>query len=115
MVFVVHHRDFIDRAPPAVLAAQKNAPQRQHPVAGFAGGGPPTSRLGWKKGDRALLLDDADGNSWIMKGFQLGPKPQRRLEEFTAAAASTIMSDAFSTSMTDDRSGDGRRQALAVT
>ncbi|MGO6790897.1 hypothetical protein ACCS70_35620 [Rhizobium ruizarguesonis] len=30
-----------------------------------------------------------------MKGFQLGLKPQRTLEEFTAAAASTILSDAF--------------------
>ncbi|MGO6907232.1 hypothetical protein ACCS96_44845 [Rhizobium ruizarguesonis] len=29
------------------------------------------------------------------KGFQLGLKPQHTLEKFTAAAASTILSDAF--------------------
>ncbi|MBY5839791.1 hypothetical protein J3P71_06625 [Rhizobium leguminosarum] len=51
------------------------------------------SGLGWKKGNTALLLDDAGGNSWIMEGFQL--KPRHTLEEFTAAAASTMMSDEF--------------------
>jgi hypothetical protein len=46
------------------------------------------SGLGWKKGTTALLLDDAEGNTWIMKGFQLGLKPQHTYEQFIAAGAS---------------------------
>lgn len=46
------------------------------------------SGLGWNKGTMALLLDDAEGNTWIMKGFQLGIKPQHTYEQFVAAAAS---------------------------
>jgi hypothetical protein len=30
------------------------------------------SSLGWNKGTQVLLLDDPEGNTWIMKGFQLG-------------------------------------------
>jgi hypothetical protein len=45
------------------------------------------SALGWKKGTTVLLLDDADGNTWIMKGFQLGIKPNYTYEEFVAAGA----------------------------
>jgi hypothetical protein len=48
------------------------------------------SGLGWKKGTTALLLDDAEGNTWIMKGFQLGLKPQHTLEQFIAAGASNF-------------------------
>ena len=33
------------------------------------------SGVGWNKGTTVLLLDDAEGNTWIMKGFQLGLKP----------------------------------------
>ena len=33
------------------------------------------SGLGWNKGTTVLLLDDAEGNTWVMKGFQLGLKP----------------------------------------
>lgn len=40
------------------------------------------SGIGWNKGTRVLLLDDSDGNTWIMKGFQLGLKPQYTYEEF---------------------------------
>lgn len=40
------------------------------------------SALGWNKGTTALLLDDAEGNTWIMKGFQLGLKPQHTYEQF---------------------------------
>lgn len=45
------------------------------------------SALGWNKGTRVLLLDDTEGNTWIMKGFQLGLKPQHTYEEFLAAGA----------------------------
>ena len=46
------------------------------------------SALGWKKGTAVLLLDDAEGNTWVMKGFQLGLKPQHTYEQFVAAGAS---------------------------
>jgi hypothetical protein len=46
------------------------------------------SGLGWNKGTTALLLDDAEGNTWIMKGFQLGIKPPHTYEQFVAAGAS---------------------------
>ena len=45
------------------------------------------SGLGWNKGTTVLLLDDAEGNTWIMKGFQLGLKPTKTYEEFVAAGA----------------------------
>ena len=45
------------------------------------------SGLGWNKGTTAVLLDDAEGNTWIMKGFQLGLKPQHTYEEFLADGA----------------------------
>jgi hypothetical protein len=32
-----------------------------------------------------MLIDDADGNTWIMKGFELGLKPQHTYDEFMAA------------------------------
>jgi hypothetical protein len=43
------------------------------------------SGLGWNKGRTVILLDDAEGNTWIMKGFELGLKPQRTYDEFLAA------------------------------
>jgi hypothetical protein len=43
------------------------------------------SGLGWTKGTTVLLLDDAQGNTWVMKGFQLGLKPQYTYKEFVAA------------------------------
>jgi len=46
------------------------------------------SGLGWDKGTKVVLLDDAEGNTWIMKGFQLGLKPQHTYPEFLAAGAS---------------------------
>ncbi|MFZ0530543.1 MAG: hypothetical protein WAL91_08415 [Propionicimonas sp.] len=45
------------------------------------------SRLGWPKGTTVMLLDDADGNSWIMKGFQLGLEPRFTYEDFIANGA----------------------------
>lgn len=49
-----------------------------------------TSGIGWNKGTTALLIDDADGNTWIMKGFQLGLQPQHTLEQFIAAGQSNF-------------------------
>jgi hypothetical protein len=45
------------------------------------------SGLGWNKGTTVLLLDDDKGNTWIMKGFQVGLKPQYTYEEFLATGA----------------------------
>jgi hypothetical protein len=43
------------------------------------------SKLGWKKGTQVALLDDPEGNVWILKGFQLGLKPKQTFEQFMAA------------------------------
>ena len=48
------------------------------------------SELGWKKGTTVVLLDDAEGNTYILKGFQLGLKPQYTYEEFVAAGQSNF-------------------------
>jgi hypothetical protein len=48
------------------------------------------SSLGWNKGTQALLLDDPEGNVWIMKGFELGIHPKKTYEEFVAAGASNF-------------------------
>lgn len=45
------------------------------------------SGVGWNKGTTVLLLDDAEGNTWIMKGFQVGLEPQHTYEQFVAAGA----------------------------
>lgn len=46
------------------------------------------SGLGWNKGTKVILLDDPAGNTWIMKGFQLGLKPKYTYDEFLATATS---------------------------
>lgn len=46
------------------------------------------SALGWNKGTTVMLLDDPNGTTWILKGFQLGLKPQETYQEFMAAGAS---------------------------
>lgn len=46
------------------------------------------SGIGWNKGATVLLLDDAQGNTWIMKGFQLGLKPHYTYKQFVAAGQS---------------------------
>jgi hypothetical protein len=46
------------------------------------------SSLGWNKGTTVLLLDDAEGTTWIMKGFQLGLEPRHTYADFLAGAAS---------------------------
>lgn len=45
------------------------------------------SRLGWPAGTKVMLLDDADGNTWILKGFQLGLTPRFSYEDFVANGA----------------------------
>jgi hypothetical protein len=48
------------------------------------------SSLGWKKGTQVVLMDDASGNTWILKGFQLGLNPTQSYEQFVAAAGSNF-------------------------
>lgn len=48
------------------------------------------SKLGWTKGTTVILLDDPDGNTWVMKGFQLGLNPKYTYEEFKAAGESNF-------------------------
>ena len=48
------------------------------------------SSLGWNKGTTVLLLDDPEGNTYIIKGFQLGLEPQYTYEEFVAAGQSNF-------------------------
>ena len=47
------------------------------------------SRLGWNKGSTVMILDDAEGNAWIMKGFQLGLEPRFTYEDFLANGRAT--------------------------
>lgn len=42
------------------------------------------SKWGWAKGTKVALLDDTEGNTWILKGFQLGLNPQQTWEEYLA-------------------------------
>jgi hypothetical protein len=42
------------------------------------------SGVGWNKGTTVILLDDAEGNTWLMKGFQMGLKPEYSYDEFIA-------------------------------
>jgi hypothetical protein len=46
-----------------------------------------TSKWAWTKGTKVALLDDSDGNTWILKGFQLGLNPQQTWEEYLAKGA----------------------------
>jgi hypothetical protein len=48
------------------------------------------SELGWKKGTTVVLLDDTEGNTYILKGFQLGLKPKFTYEQFVAAGQSSF-------------------------
>ena len=65
------------------------------------------SGLGWTKGTTALLLDDPDGNTWIMKGFQVGLKPQYTYEEFVAAGAKPIQETAVGLEVQGQDLGQG--------
>jgi hypothetical protein len=43
------------------------------------------SAVNWNKGRTVMVLDDPEGNVWIMKGFQLGLEPKMSYEDFMAA------------------------------
>ena len=43
-----------------------------------------TSKWAWTKGTKVALLDEPDGSTWILKGFQLGLNPQQTWEEYLA-------------------------------
>jgi hypothetical protein len=43
------------------------------------------SAINWNKGSKVMVLDDAAGNTWIMKGFQLGLDPKQSYDEFMVA------------------------------
>jgi hypothetical protein len=76
---------------PAIWVAQLNMGDSTGGVAESTPYVPKTiarkSALGWKKGTTVLLLDDAEGSTWVMKGFQLGLKPKYAYEEFVVAGA----------------------------
>ena len=42
------------------------------------------SKWAWTKGTKVALLDDPEGNTWILKGFQLGLNPQQTWQEYLA-------------------------------
>jgi hypothetical protein len=42
------------------------------------------SAFGYNKGTTVYLIDDTDGNTWIMKGFELGLNPTHTFEQFSA-------------------------------
>ena len=46
------------------------------------------SKLGWTKGTKVVILDDAEDNAWIMKGFQQGLTAKYTYKEFVAAGQS---------------------------
>jgi hypothetical protein len=46
------------------------------------------SAFGYNKGSTVFLIDDADGNTWVMKGFELGLQPRWTFEEFARDPAS---------------------------
>jgi len=43
------------------------------------------SKIGWNKGSTVVLLDDPQGTTWVLKGFQLGLKPKVTYEQFVNA------------------------------
>lgn len=46
------------------------------------------SKFGYNKGTLAFLIDDAEGNTWIMKGFEIGKNPRWSYEQFAVDPAS---------------------------
>jgi hypothetical protein len=46
------------------------------------------SAFGYNKGTTVYLIDDASGNTWVMKGFELGIKPDHTYEQFAADPSS---------------------------
>lgn len=48
------------------------------------------SAVNWNKGSKVMVLDDPDGNVWIMKGYQIGLKPRQSYEDFMAEGPSVF-------------------------
>jgi hypothetical protein len=48
------------------------------------------SKFGYNKGTTVHLIDDADGNTWIMKGFEVGLKPAMSFKEAEASLATQV-------------------------
>jgi len=46
------------------------------------------SKFGYNKGTQVFLIDDADGITWVMKGFEVGMNPQYNFEQFAAGPGS---------------------------
>jgi hypothetical protein len=46
------------------------------------------SAFGYNKGTTVFLIDDADGTTWIMKGFELGLKPDHTFDQFSSNPSS---------------------------
>jgi hypothetical protein len=49
-----------------------------------------TSKWGWNKGTKTMLLDDPEGNTWILKGYQLGLHSKQTYDEFLASGKSNF-------------------------
>lgn len=47
------------------------------------------SRMGWNKGGTVMILDDAEGDAWVMKGFQLVLEPKFTYEDFWPTGRAT--------------------------
>ncbi len=47
------------------------------------------SKWAWTKGTKVALLDDPEGNTWVLKGFQLGLNPQQTWQEYLAKGAAS--------------------------
>jgi hypothetical protein len=43
------------------------------------------SAINWNRGTQVMVLDDAAGNTWIMKGYQLGLDPKQSYDQFMDA------------------------------
>jgi hypothetical protein len=48
------------------------------------------SKFGYNKGTTVHLMDDTDGNTWIMKGFEVGLKPAMSFKEAEASLATRV-------------------------
>ena len=48
------------------------------------------SKFGYNKGTTVYLIDDANGNTWIMKGFEVGLKPALSYKEASATVANRV-------------------------
>lgn len=48
------------------------------------------SAVNWNKGSKVMVLDDPQGNVWIMKGYQLGLTPRQSFADFMAEGPSVF-------------------------